>query len=424
MKFIPSVERSVERLHSLVKWGSKHGRQKRNGSTVSMAIRSVEIFKLVQDLSVAGAATLQTFADILRHTIDLRKAVSLCRMVSHPFIQKLANPLANGGVAPRSRQHAMRKALETVVYRCDVSAQFQDMTKFESVRKKHSLAERKRAVAQALADALQQETAAAQMRQQGGLPALPALSVEKIVGEAFVEHFRLKHVNNNACDAGRRIFSIPSRLLPAFVPVSDALAPGASTPSNAMAATSLSSFAFESDIGAADGGLAGTRQEHEDLVFFSALPSKRPSRMKTVPVGVAGKSLAHNDVAVLLHDRVNLHSGGGSPVVSARPNLVRETSQRRQCPTELTTQAPAFVLRQALASEHHNVLQWSTQISSGSVASASTGALLFNIQGFVPPMSVNQEEVSRTISRLFLAKDSAWVSHLRMRLILLLAQPC
>ena len=47
-----------------------------------------------------------------------------------------------------------------------------------------------------------------------------------------------------------------------------------------------------------------------------------------------------------------------------------------------------------------------TQISSGSVASASTGALLFNIQGFVPPMSVNQEEVSRTISRLFLAKDS------------------
>jgi hypothetical protein len=149
MKFIPSVERSVERLHSLVKWGSKHGRQKRNGSTVSMAIRSVEIFKLVQDLSVAGAATLQTFADILRHTIDLRKAVSLCRMVSHPFIQKLANPLANGGVAPRSRQHAMRKALETVVYRCDVSAQFQDMTKFESVRKKHSLAERKRAVAQA-----------------------------------------------------------------------------------------------------------------------------------------------------------------------------------------------------------------------------------------------------------------------------------
>jgi len=159
-----------------------------------------------------------------------------------------------------------------------------------------------------------------------------------------------------------------------------------------------------------DSQAAGARQEHEDLVFFSALPSKRLSRMKTVPVGVGGKSLAHNDVAVLLHDRVNLHSGGGSPVVSARPNLVRETSQRRQCPTELTTQAPAFVLRQALASEHHNVLQWSTQISSGSVASASTGALLFNIQGFVPPMSVNQEEVSRTISRLFLANDSAWVS--------------
>jgi hypothetical protein len=403
LKFIPCVERSVERLHSLVKWGSKHGRQKRNGSTVSMAIRSVEIFNMVQDLS-AGAAKLQTFADILCNTIDLRKAASLCRMAQHPLIQNISRSLGNGGVAPRPRQHAMRKVLETVVYRCDVSAQFQDLAKFEQVRRKHALAERNRAAAEAVADRLQEESAAAQQRQQDGLPVLPAISAEKVVGEAFVEHFRLKHVNNSACEVGRRIFSVPSRLLPAFVPVSTALAPGAPI---ARTASVLESFDFEPDIGAAEVGNAGMRQEHADLVFFSTLPSKRPSKMKTVPVGVAGKHFAHNDVAVLLHSRLDLQSGGGSPVVSARPNLVPKGGS---APPELTTPPPAFVLRRVLASEHQNVLQWSTQTRSGS-PNALNGGLMFSIQGFEPPMSVNQEDVSKTLSRLFLdTKDSAWVS--------------
>lgn len=193
LSFIPVVERSVERLHSHVNWASKHAKAKR-GSTVSMAIRWPGIYEAIHQ----RPSVLENLATAYSRTVCISQMPIICRVAQHPLLLHLEEeaqqkiPEGQGRKAkPRSVQ--ISKALECIVYRCDIDSQFVDLT---SLEKQHLTATKKskKAVehAQRQGSVPCKDGGSAPSKHQSAAAVADALPLtgDAVIGNAFLEHFK------------------------------------------------------------------------------------------------------------------------------------------------------------------------------------------------------------------------------------------
>ena len=333
LRFVPIVERSVERLHSIVNWATKHARRKRPAQ-VSLALRSHEIVELIdgnghqhhhnKHLSApAGEPAIAKLAKALMCTLKVVETPAIFGFAQHPGLLAISAAHANPcqqAAEKKVRCRQLAEAIQNIVYRCDIDSQFVGR---DEAKQKHEQAS-KLAATKLLQPAknANQTSSDKDMRQT---KTQKQFSVSALKHHCFGDHLVAVARSQWRSQSGDPIcsseafsggsaplFSLPKTLMQHVQPVSQCLDPQGNVDN--------------ADAGGVSGA-AGTDAENgintsiDDHVFLSVLPVYRPHLMKTVAAGPSNRKLQKKDIIVAIHSLLGTDGDSGQRLVSVRPFL-------------------------------------------------------------------------------------------------------
>ncbi len=278
LRFIATVERSIEKQHSLIK--KRAGKNYRTGKAVSLTLRVPNIKDQARRDPQFMDRLVTSFA-LMRNPLEAARRFGLSR---HPAI-----------VAASDQKFSLSQTshvLNNIVYRCDAESKF--LLK-GNVRRSH-LRETERQ--------LRADVKVATACREPGVPAAAEVSRDNIVRVALLEHFRF-------LAEPRRVFSLS--VLPSDsgeLPVQKDLLGVLREPLSKRRATyaGLRSPAPQLALDI-EGGEGDRVDAYADHIFFKVVHCT-PSKVRTVRTSLAaGRRLVADEIAVSIHHIVDIDSG-------------------------------------------------------------------------------------------------------------------